>query len=214
MRITTIAILGGIALFLSFTASAQKVVEGTLGRIKDRPLFLGFFVPDGAKPIPGILVSRDSGYFLMFHEDQAPGLSEGATGYFCLPPNYYHDSIAGVTQKGTLKYIAVDAEKLGASEERAAGFAEIGSVELSGMCAAVPRSAEMADEGNLKLDYRLLRVKKKGDAYRILDFMYTRTVLEGVYPLFGRTSKEGTIVALGYIDVAAGDWGSLISVLP
>ncbi len=214
MRTATIAILGGIALFLSFTASAQEVVEGTLGRIKDRPLFLGFFVPDGAKPIPGILVSRDSGYFLMFHEDQAPGLTEGATGYFCLPPNYYHGSIAGVTQKGTLKYIAVDAEKLGASEERATGFAEIGSMELSKVYAAVPRSAEMASDGNLKLNYQLLRVKKEGESYRIQDFLYTRTVLKGVYPLFGRTAKDGTIVALGYIDVAAGDWGSLISVLP
>lgn len=213
MRATIIGVLVGIALFFSFTASAQGVIEGTFGRINDRPPCLGFFIPDGGKPIPGILVSRDGGFFLMFHEEQGRGLWRGSSAYFCLPPRYYHGLATEVRVEGALKYIAVDAEKLGATEERTAEFAPMGSTRLANMFAAVPLSAELAGENNLKLEYRLLPVKKEGGSYRIYDFLYTRTVPRGVYPLFGRTAKDGTIVALGYIQVKAGSRGSLVSIL-
>lgn len=214
MKLASIALFAGIVLFLSFTASAEMVVEGTFGRVKDRPPCLGFFVPDGAKPIPGILVSRDGSFFLMFHEDQGRGLWRGSSAYFCLPPNYYHGLTTEVRAEGALKYIAVDADRLGASEEQVAAFVAMGSTRLTKLYAAVPGSAEMAGGDNLKLEYRLLPVKKEGGSYRIYDFLYTRTVPKGVYPLFGRTAKDGTIVALGYLKVGAGSRGSLVSVLP
>jgi hypothetical protein len=214
MRATSIAVLAGIALFLSFTASAQIMVEKTFGRIKDRPPCLGFFVPDGAKPIPGILVSRDGGYFLLFHEEQSPGIYRGASGHFCLPPLLYHGAIGKVTQKGALKYIPVDAGQLGATDQRVASFVTMGTTTLSKLYTAIPGSAKVNTEGNLEVEYRLLPVKKEGESYRIYDFLYTRTVPKGVYPLFGRTAKDGTIVALGFIQVGKGDRGSLISVLP
>jgi hypothetical protein len=214
MRNISISILAVIAVFLSFTASAQVLEEGTLSRIKDRPQCLGFFVPDGEQPIPGILVSRDGGYFLMFHESQAPGLSRGDNGYFCLTPSVYYGSIASVAQEGVLKFVPVDGDKLNASDSRLARFGDMSSGGVSVMYAAVPTSAGIADNGNLQLNYQLLPVKKVGDSYRIHDFLYTHTVPMGVYPLFGRTPKNGAIVVLGYLDVVAKDKGNLISILP
>lgn len=213
MKTLCTALLVGIVLLLSFTASAQKVVEGTLSNVYDKPQFLGFFIPDGAAPIPGVLVNQGDGYYFMFHEAQAAGLTKGTSGYFCLQPNFYHSTITSVTQDGSLKYVAIDGRKLGAHKRIVANFADDGT-GMSKMFAAVPESSLMADNGNLEIDYQLLPVKRQGDSYRIHDFLYTETVPNGVYPLFGRNAGDGAIYVLGYLEVVGRDWGKLISILP
>ncbi len=214
MKTLFTALLVGIVLLLSFTASAQKIVEGTLSNVYDKPQFCGFFIPDGAAPIPGILVNQGDGYYFMFHEAQAAGLTKGTSGYFCLQPNFYHGTITSVTQDGSLKYVAIDGTKLGAYKSIVADFADMGTWKMNKMFAAVPESSLMNENGNLEIEYQLLPVKKHGDSYRIHDFLYTKTVPNGVYPLFGRNAGNGTIVVLGYLEVVGKDWGKLISAQP
>jgi len=208
MRTISITIVALVAFLFPMVASAQ-VIEESISRIKDRPPCLGFFVPDGGKPIPGVLVKREYGYAFMFTDAQAPGITEGAMGYFCLVPLLYYGEISGVEEEQRLKYVPVDEESLNITDARLAVFANLADTKLSSMYAVVPESARLMEDGNLKLNYRLFPVKKEGSAYRIINFLYTKDVPQGTYLLFGRTAEDNTIVFLGNLRVGEHNMGTV-----
>jgi hypothetical protein len=204
--------IAALIVFLFPVFASAQVVEESLARVKDRPPCLGFFVPDGGTPVTGVVVSRDIGYCFMFTQAQGSAITEGAQGYFCLSPLFYYGSISGIEKEGALRFVPINADELDITDARVANYADIEATRLSSMYAAVAESGSMQDDGNIKLNYRLFPVKAQGGYYRIMNFLYTKDVTMGAYPLFGRTASDNSIVFLGYLNIGGNNTGTVAGV--
>jgi hypothetical protein len=211
MRILCTALAIGVVFLFSYVVSAQGLIEGTFGRLKDRPDYLGFFMPDGGELTPGVMMARQDGAYMMFHADQVPEIEEGDTGYFVLQPHFYYGSVEKVINEADLVYLKVDAVKLDMSFKRYMIDWGMPSGMMGKEYIAVPGKSKITPEGNLEISYRLLPVVKTSGRFRVQDFLYTKKVAKGIYPLFGRATDDSGIVFLGYLKVESEDSASAIA---
>lgn len=156
-------------------------------------------------------MARQDGTYMMFHAEQVPGIEEGAKGYFVLQPHFYYGSVEKVIKEAGLVYVKVDRVKLNASLKRLLHDAGMPGGMMGKEYIAVPGKSKITPEGNLEISYRLLPVVMTGGRYHVQDFLYTKKVAKGLYPLFGRASDDSVIAFFGYLKVENEDSASAIA---
>lgn len=187
---------------LAGSSLSQQLRITTLGRIKDKPPSLAFVIV-GKQAISGFVLKKGESYFIAVPSANLPA-SKFDEVILAVPPIMDKVANPAFTSEGNLALFPADEQRLQLEESKSANLVSADSRQVKDFLVPIVDEVNYEEGRQIEVSFRLLPVKPEGGGFRVLDFLYTKSVRKGTYPLFARLI-DGEIAVAGLLQVKSND---------